>query len=179
MSLFYVILLDFFFIYFIFSNFFCQIFLFLNWVNTNILFIPWLYLFRIAVDIQVIPIIFQIFFISLFLLFCVISTSSVCCNIPPRQLYITGGFALGAVKYTRRQFALFVKILQQQYISANRYPLTVMCACTPAQLRDTRHDNICAFIGACTDPPNICIITEYCTRGSLKVSSKSPQLNTL
>nr|ACQ90240.1 guanylyl cyclase receptor beta [Bactrocera dorsalis] len=35
-------------------------------------------------------------------------------------------------------------------------------------LRDTRHDNICAFIGACTDPPNICIITEYCTRGSLK-----------
>lgn len=37
------------------------------------------------------------------------------------------------------------------------------------QLRDARHDNICAFIGACTDPPNICIITEYCTRGSLKV----------
>ncbi|KAL9911404.1 speract receptor isoform 1-T8 [Glossina fuscipes fuscipes] len=35
-------------------------------------------------------------------------------------------------------------------------------------LRDTRHDNICAFIGACTEPPNICIITEYCTRGSLK-----------
>ncbi|KAH8318573.1 hypothetical protein KR067_011793 [Drosophila pandora] len=35
-------------------------------------------------------------------------------------------------------------------------------------LRDTRHDNICAFIGACTDPPNICIISEYCTRGSLK-----------
>lgn len=38
------------------------------------------------------------------------------------------------------------------------------------QLRDARHDNICAFIGACTDPPNICIISEYCTRGSLKVS---------
>ncbi|XP_037933225.1 guanylate cyclase 32E [Teleopsis dalmanni] len=35
-------------------------------------------------------------------------------------------------------------------------------------LRDARHDNICAFIGACTDPPNICVITEYCTRGSLK-----------
>lgn len=37
------------------------------------------------------------------------------------------------------------------------------------QIRDLRHDNICAFIGACTDPPNICVITEYCTRGSLKV----------
>lgn len=36
------------------------------------------------------------------------------------------------------------------------------------QLKDLRHDNICAFIGACTEPPNICIITEYCSRGSLK-----------
>lgn len=40
----------------------------------------------------------------------------------------------------------------------------------PLQIRDLRHDNICAFIGACTDPPNICVITEYCTRGSLRVS---------
>lgn len=37
-----------------------------------------------------------------------------------------------------------------------------------AKLRDIRHDNLNAFIGACTEPPNICIITEYCSRGSLK-----------
>lgn len=36
------------------------------------------------------------------------------------------------------------------------------------KLRDIRHDNLNAFIGACTEPPNICIITEYCSRGSLK-----------
>lgn len=38
----------------------------------------------------------------------------------------------------------------------------------PIKLRDIRHDNLNAFIGACTEPPNICIITEYCSRGSLK-----------
>lgn len=39
-------------------------------------------------------------------------------------------------------------------------------------LRDMRHDNLNAFIGACTDPPNICIITDYCNRGSLKVGAR-------
>ncbi|XP_078611420.1 receptor-type guanylate cyclase Gyc76C-like [Branchiostoma floridae x Branchiostoma japonicum] len=34
-------------------------------------------------------------------------------------------------------------------------------------MKDLRHDNIATFIGACVDSPNICIITEYCTKGSL------------
>jgi serine/threonine protein kinase len=39
-------------------------------------------------------------------------------------------------------------------------------------MRDLRHDNLSAFFGASVDPPNICIVTEYCTRGSLKVNTK-------
>ena len=38
------------------------------------------------------------------------------------------------------------------------------------QMKDLRHDNLNSFIGASVDPPNICIITEYCTRGSVKVN---------
>ncbi|ROT72015.1 hypothetical protein C7M84_009635 [Penaeus vannamei] len=35
-------------------------------------------------------------------------------------------------------------------------------------MRDLRHDNLLGFIGACVDPPHVCIVTEYCSRGSLK-----------
>ncbi|XP_068209435.1 guanylate cyclase 32E-like [Palaemon carinicauda] len=35
-------------------------------------------------------------------------------------------------------------------------------------MRDLRHDNLLGFIGACVDAPNVCIVTEYCSRGSLK-----------
>lgn len=52
------------------------------------------------------------------------------------------------------------------YVTAMSYIPILLFILT--QLKDLRHDNICAFIGACTEPPNICIITEYCSRGSLK-----------
>uniref|UniRef100_A0AAY4CW71 Guanylate cyclase n=1 Tax=Denticeps clupeoides TaxID=299321 RepID=A0AAY4CW71_9TELE len=36
------------------------------------------------------------------------------------------------------------------------------------QMRDVHNEHLTRFIGACIDPPNICIITEYCPRGSLQ-----------
>ncbi|XP_077868224.1 atrial natriuretic peptide receptor 2-like, partial [Saccoglossus kowalevskii] len=35
-------------------------------------------------------------------------------------------------------------------------------------MRDVQHDHVTRFIGACTDPPNICVMTEYCPKGSLQ-----------
>jgi hypothetical protein len=34
-------------------------------------------------------------------------------------------------------------------------------------LSQLRHPNVVLYIGACTQPPNVCILTEWCARGSL------------
>ncbi|XP_048576040.1 atrial natriuretic peptide receptor 1-like isoform X3 [Nematostella vectensis] len=36
------------------------------------------------------------------------------------------------------------------------------------QMRDIRHDNLNQFIGACADSPTVCIVMQYCSRGSLQ-----------
>ncbi|CAH6940926.1 guanylate cyclase 2G [Phodopus roborovskii] len=33
---------------------------------------------------------------------------------------------------------------------------------------ELKHENIVPFFGVCTEPPNICIVTQYCEKGSLK-----------
>ncbi|KAG8313819.1 hypothetical protein J6590_106702 [Homalodisca vitripennis] len=35
-------------------------------------------------------------------------------------------------------------------------------------IEDIRIHNLNTLFGACTDPPHVCIVTEYWTRGSLK-----------
>jgi len=36
-------------------------------------------------------------------------------------------------------------------------------------MRDIRHENVNMFIGACTEPENILIVTQYASKGSLQV----------
>ncbi|KAL9957062.1 hypothetical protein ACROYT_G038652 [Oculina patagonica] len=36
------------------------------------------------------------------------------------------------------------------------------------QIREVHHPNLTRFFGACVEAPNICILTEYCSRGSLQ-----------
>lgn len=37
------------------------------------------------------------------------------------------------------------------------------------QLKDIIHENLNVFVGACVDPPNICLVWHYCPKGSLQV----------
>ncbi|XP_054710092.1 guanylate cyclase 32E-like [Uloborus diversus] len=45
------------------------------------------------------------------------------------------------------------------------------------QIREMRHENINPFIGACVDPPNVCILTLFCARGSLEDVLKNGDLH--
>jgi len=35
-------------------------------------------------------------------------------------------------------------------------------------MRDISHEHLTLFLGACVDGPQLCILTEYCRKGSLR-----------
>ncbi|XP_031697451.1 atrial natriuretic peptide receptor 1-like [Anarrhichthys ocellatus] len=56
-----------------------------------------------------------------------------------------------------------------KYINKKRIELTRKVLFELKHMRDVQNEHLTRFIGACIDPPNKCIITEYCPRGSLQV----------
>uniref|UniRef100_A0A8C7LHK6 Guanylate cyclase n=1 Tax=Oncorhynchus mykiss TaxID=8022 RepID=A0A8C7LHK6_ONCMY len=59
-------------------------------------------------------------------------------------------------------------IVAIKYINRKRIELTRNVLFELKHMRDIQNEHLTRFIGACIDPPNICIITEYCPRGSLQ-----------
>ncbi|KAM4549856.1 atrial natriuretic peptide receptor 1 [Fundulus diaphanus] len=55
-----------------------------------------------------------------------------------------------------------------KYINKKRIELTRTVLFELKHMRDVHNEHLTRFIGACLDPPNMCIITEYCPRGSLQ-----------
>uniref|UniRef100_A0A3Q1FNS9 Atrial natriuretic peptide receptor 1-like n=1 Tax=Acanthochromis polyacanthus TaxID=80966 RepID=A0A3Q1FNS9_9TELE len=59
-------------------------------------------------------------------------------------------------------------IIAIKYSDRKRIELNRMVLFELKHMRDVQNEHLTRFIGACIDPPNMCIITEYCPRGSLQ-----------
>ncbi|XP_076309146.1 guanylate cyclase 32E-like isoform X2 [Tachypleus tridentatus] len=67
---------------------------------------------------------------------------------------------------------VFVKHIRKRTIDVTRSLCKELI-----QIREMRHENINPVIGACVDPPNICILTLFCARGSLEDVLKNKDLD--
>uniref|UniRef100_A0A671LJ13 Guanylate cyclase n=1 Tax=Sinocyclocheilus anshuiensis TaxID=1608454 RepID=A0A671LJ13_9TELE len=85
------------------------------------------------------------------------------------------GSNYGSLLTADGNFQMFAKtgyfkgnIVAIKYINRKRIELTRKVLFELKHMRDVQNDHLTRFIGACMDPPNICIVTEYCPRGSLQ-----------
>uniref|UniRef100_A0A8C2FNT4 Guanylate cyclase n=1 Tax=Cyprinus carpio TaxID=7962 RepID=A0A8C2FNT4_CYPCA len=85
------------------------------------------------------------------------------------------GSNYGSLLTAEGNFQMFAKtgyfkgnIVAIKYINRKRMELTRKVLFELKHMRDVHNEHLTRFIGACIDPPNICIVTEYCPRGSLQ-----------
>uniref|UniRef100_A0A8C2GQW3 Guanylate cyclase n=1 Tax=Cyprinus carpio TaxID=7962 RepID=A0A8C2GQW3_CYPCA len=64
-----------------------------------------------------------------------------------------------------------------KYVNKKRIELTRKVLFELKHMRDVQNEHLTRFIGACIGPPNICILTEYCPRGSLQVNTPGVTLD--
>uniref|UniRef100_A0A8C9K6N9 Guanylate cyclase n=1 Tax=Panthera tigris altaica TaxID=74533 RepID=A0A8C9K6N9_PANTA len=85
------------------------------------------------------------------------------------------GSNYGSLLTTEGQFQVFAKtayykgnLVAVKRVNRKRIELTRKVLFELKHMRDVQNEHLTRFVGACTDPPNICILTEYCPRGSLQ-----------
>ncbi|XP_074852015.1 atrial natriuretic peptide receptor 2 isoform X2 [Carettochelys insculpta] len=64
-----------------------------------------------------------------------------------------------------------------KHMNKKRIELTRQVLFELKHMRDIQFNHLTRFIGACIDPPNICIVTEYCPRGSLQDILENDSIN--
>ncbi|XP_006821919.1 speract receptor-like [Saccoglossus kowalevskii] len=96
------------------------------------------------------------------------STLSIITNQEQQQIFAKTG--------TYRDLTCAIKPINKHHIDLTRSIRQEL-----KMMRDMRHDNIAKFIGASVDRPHICILMEYCAKGSLQdiLENDSIQLDNL
>ncbi|XP_054666642.1 atrial natriuretic peptide receptor 2 isoform X1 [Grus americana] len=94
------------------------------------------------------------------------------------------GSSYGSLMTTHGKYQIFANtghfkgnVVAIKHINKKRIELTRQVLFELKHMRDIQFNHLTRFIGACIDPPNICIITEYCPRGSLQDVLENDSIN--
>ncbi|XP_048046115.1 atrial natriuretic peptide receptor 2 [Megalobrama amblycephala] len=94
------------------------------------------------------------------------------------------GSSYGSLITTHGKYQLFAKtgyfkgnLVAIKHVNKKRIELTRQVLFELKHMRDVQFNHLTRFIGACIDPPNICIVTEYCPRGSLQDILENESIN--
>ncbi|XP_065924377.1 atrial natriuretic peptide receptor 1 isoform X7 [Magallana gigas] len=84
-------------------------------------------------------------------------------DVVQRQLFTKTGYYKGAI--------VAIKRINRSSININKPMLMAI-----KRVKDLQNDHVVRFLGACIDPPNMCIVTEYCQKGSLQDVLENEQI---
>uniref|UniRef100_A0A3Q3WL00 Guanylate cyclase n=1 Tax=Mola mola TaxID=94237 RepID=A0A3Q3WL00_MOLML len=94
------------------------------------------------------------------------------------------GSSYGSLITAHGKYQLFAKtgyfkgnLVAIKHVNKKRIELTRQVLLELKHMRDIQINHLTRFIGACIDPPNICIVTEYCPRGSLQDILENESIN--
>uniref|UniRef100_A0A3Q2E250 Guanylate cyclase n=1 Tax=Cyprinodon variegatus TaxID=28743 RepID=A0A3Q2E250_CYPVA len=94
------------------------------------------------------------------------------------------GSSYGSLITAHGKYQLFAKtgyfkgnLVAIKHVNKKRIELTRQVLMELKHMRDVQFNHLTRFIGACIDAPNICIITEYCPRGSLQDILENESIN--
>ncbi|XP_033928669.1 atrial natriuretic peptide receptor 2 [Melopsittacus undulatus] len=94
------------------------------------------------------------------------------------------GSSYGSLMTSHGKYQIFANtghfkgnVVAIKHINKKRIELTRQVLFELKHMRDIQFNHLTRFIGACIDPPNICIVTEYCPRGSLQDVLENESIN--